>query len=55
MDNGRLLFGLLDLLYCDYQGWMQICMRPISATITEMEGPVDTIEEEEGVIYPFND
>ena len=45
MDNGRLLFGFLDLVYWDYQGWMQICMCPISATITEMEGPVDAIEE----------
>ena len=41
-------------MYWDEQGWVQIMMHPISATITEMEGPVDAIEEEEGVIYPFN-
>ena len=53
MDNGRLLFGLLDLLYWNGQGYMEIRMHPISATIIEMEGPVDTIEEEQTVINPF--
>ena len=54
MDNGRSLFGFLNLVYWDEQGWVQIMMHPISATITDMEVPFDAIEEEEGVMYPFN-
>ena len=40
-------------MYWDDQGWIKIRMHPISATITEMEGPIDTIEEEETVLNNF--
>ena len=53
MDNGGWLFGFLNLVYWDEQGWMKIMMHPISAKITKMEVPVDTIEEEEGVQNTF--
>ena len=53
MDNGRWSFGLLDILYWDERGWIKIRVRPISATIKEMEEPVGAIEEEEGVLNTF--
>ena len=43
MDNARLSFGLLNLVYWDDWVCIKISIRPISATITKMEGTVDKI------------
>ena len=53
MDNGKWLFRLLNLVYWDDRGCLQISMNPISATNTEMEGLVNAVEEEEGVLNTF--
>ena len=53
MDNGRWLFGFLNLVYWYDRGWMQIRMHPISETNKEMEGLVDAVEDGEGVLNTF--
>ena len=53
VDNYRLLFGLLNLVYWYDQDWMQIRMYTISATNEETKGHVDAIEEQETVLNTF--